>query len=145
MNKGFLKSIDLICSQCNLILKSIHIPIFLLLQSNLLHHLTDFVLNGTILWMVWRSRDDRKIARSNTVCHRVVYVPAGMVQANVGQKVTFLTTPSVHTLQLIGLSISKAYSSLLCNATRTFQLHPTAPSLDLYSFLTLEDTHPVST
>ena len=54
-------------------------------------------------------------------------------------------TPSIHTLQLIGLSISKAYSSLLCNATRTFQLHPTAPSLDLYSFLTLEDTYPVST
>jgi hypothetical protein len=53
-------------------------------------------------------------------------------------------TPSIHTLQLIGLSISKAYSSLLCNATRTFQLHPTAPSLDLYSFLTLEDTYPVS-
>ncbi len=50
-----------------------------------------------------------------------------------------------HTLQLIGLSISKAYSSLLCNATRTFQLHLTAPSLDLYSFLTLEDTYPVST
>jgi hypothetical protein len=39
---------------------------------------------------------------------------------------------------------SKAYSSLLCNATRTFQLHPTAPSLDLYSFLTLEDTYPGS-
>ncbi len=38
-------------------------------------------------------------------------------------------TPSLHTLQLIRLSISKAYSSLLCNATCTFQLHPTAPSL----------------
>jgi hypothetical protein len=38
-------------------------------------------------------------------------------------------TPSLHTLQLIGLSISKAYSSLLCNATHTFQLHPTAPTL----------------
>ena len=28
--------------------------------------------------MVWRSRDDRKIARTNTVCHRAVYVPAVM-------------------------------------------------------------------
>ena len=36
-------------------------------------------------------------------------------------------TPNLHTLQLIELSISKAYSSLLCNATHTFQLHPTAP------------------
>jgi hypothetical protein len=45
MNKGFLKSIDLICSQC---------------------------------WMVWRSQDNRKIARTNTVCHPVVYVPAVM-------------------------------------------------------------------
>jgi hypothetical protein len=54
-------------------------------------------------------------------------------------------TPSLHsTLQLIGLSISKAYSSLLCNATCTFQLHPTAPAFNLYSFLTLEDTYPIS-
>ena len=28
--------------------------------------------------MVWRSRDDRKIARTNMVCHRVVCVPAVM-------------------------------------------------------------------
>jgi hypothetical protein len=56
-----------------------------------------------------------------------------------------LPTPSIHTLQLIGLSISKAYSSLLCNATRTFRLHPTVPTFDLYSYLTLEDTYPVST
>ena len=55
-----------------------HIPVFFLLQLNLLHHLSGFILNGTILWMVWRSRDDRKIARTNTVCHRVVYVPAVM-------------------------------------------------------------------
>ena len=54
-------------------------------------------------------------------------------------------TPSLHTLKLIGLSISKVNSSLLCNATHTFQLHPTAPTLfDLYSFLTLEDTYPVN-
>jgi hypothetical protein len=53
-------------------------------------------------------------------------------------------TPSLHTLQLIGLSISKAFSSLLCNATRTFQLHPTAPTFDLYHFHTLKDTYPAS-
>jgi hypothetical protein len=29
-------------------------------------------------------------------------------------------TPSLHTLQLIGLSISKAYNSLLCNATYSY-------------------------
>ena len=28
--------------------------------------------------MIWRSRDDKKIARTNTVCHRVVYIPAVM-------------------------------------------------------------------
>ena len=55
-----------------------------------------------------------------------------------------VSTPSLHTLQLLGLSIPKAYSSLLCNPIRTFQLHPTAPAFDLYSFLTLEDTYPVS-
>jgi hypothetical protein len=41
--------------------------------------------------------------------------------------------------------MSKAYSSLLCLATRTFELHPTVPAFDLYSFLTLEYTYPVST
>jgi hypothetical protein len=40
--------------------------------------------------------------------------------------------PSLCTLQLIGLSISKAFSSLLCNATRMFQLPPTAPAFDLF-------------
>ena len=25
--------------------------------------------------MIWKSWDDRKIGRNNTVCHRVVYVP----------------------------------------------------------------------
>jgi hypothetical protein len=53
-------------------------------------------------------------------------------------------TPSLHTLQLLGLGISKKFSSLLCSATRTFCLPPTAPSFDLYSFLTLEDSHPRS-
>jgi hypothetical protein len=54
-------------------------------------------------------------------------------------------TPSLYTLQLIGLSIPKEFSSLLCNATRTFQLPPTAPAFDLYSFLTVEDKYHVST
>jgi hypothetical protein len=50
-------------------------------------------------------------------------------------------TPSLYTLQLLGLIISTAFSSLLCNATRTFKLPPTAPAFDLSSFLTLEDTY----
>jgi len=50
-------------------------------------------------------------------------------------------TPSIHTMQLLGLSISKAYCSLLCLATSTFCLPPTAPTFDLYSFLTEEDTY----
>ena len=58
--------------------------------------------------------------------------------------VTPILHPHLYTLQLTGLSISNAYSSLLCNATRTFQLHPTAPTFDLYSFLTLEDTYSIS-
>ncbi len=49
-------------------------------------------------------------------------------------------TPSLFTLQLLGLSISKAFSLLLWNATHMFQLPPTTPAFDLYSFLTLEDT-----
>ena len=53
-------------------------------------------------------------------------------------------TPSIHSLQQLGLTISKAFGSLLCSATRTFRLPATAPLFDLYSFLTLEDTYPVS-
>ncbi len=43
-------------------------------------------------------------------------------------------TPSLHTLQLLGLSISKTYtySSLIFNANpHMFQLHPTVPAFDL--------------
>jgi hypothetical protein len=54
-------------------------------------------------------------------------------------------TSSLYTLQLLRLSIFKAFSLLLYNAARVFQLPPTAPTFDLYSFLTLEDTYPVST
>jgi hypothetical protein len=55
-------------------------------------------------------------------------------------------TPSIHTLQQLGLAVSKGFSSLLTNATRTFLKPPTAPQFDLYSFLAcLEDTYPVDT
>ena len=55
-------------------------------------------------------------------------------------------TPSIHTIQQLGLAISKSYSSLLTNATRTFHRPPTAPQFDLYSFLAhSEDTYPVDT
>ena len=46
-------------------------------------------------------------------------------------------TPNLQTLQLLGLSVSKAYSTLLCNATCMFQLHPTAPAFDLYTLSSL--------
>jgi hypothetical protein len=55
-------------------------------------------------------------------------------------------TPSIHTIQQLGLTISKSYSSLLTNATRKFQRPPTAPRFDLYSFLAhSEDTYPIDT
>ena len=69
MNKGFFNTIDLIRCQQYLMLKPIEIPVFLLLQSNFLQHLTDFVLDETVLRMVWRPRDDGKVARTNPFCH----------------------------------------------------------------------------
>jgi hypothetical protein len=55
-------------------------------------------------------------------------------------------TPSIHTIQQLGLAISKSYSSLLTNATCKFQRPPTAPRFDLYSFLAhSEDTYPIDT
>ena len=38
-------------------------------------------------------------------------------------------TPSIHTIQQLGLAISKSYSSLLTNAAHTFQRPPTAPQI----------------
>jgi hypothetical protein len=69
VNKGFFKTIDLIRCQQYLMLKPIEIPVFLLLQSNFLQHLTEFVLDETVLRMVWRPRDDGKVARTNPFCH----------------------------------------------------------------------------
>jgi hypothetical protein len=55
-------------------------------------------------------------------------------------------TPSIHTLQQLGLAVLKGFSSLLTNATRTFLEPPTAPRFDLYSFLArTEDKYPVDT
>jgi len=53
-------------------------------------------------------------------------------------------TPSIHTIQQLGIAISKSYSSLLTNATSAFQRPPTAPQFDLHSFLAhSEDTYPI--
>ena len=43
-------------------------------------------------------------------------------------------TPSIHTIQQLGLAISKSYSSFLIDATHMFLIPPTAPQFDLYFF-----------
>ena len=58
VNKRFFKSFDLISRQCYLVLKPIQVPILLLLQPNLLHHLTDLVLDWAVFWMVRRPWDN---------------------------------------------------------------------------------------
>ncbi len=58
VNKCFFKSFNLIIRQCNLVLKPIQVPVLLLLQPNLLHHLADFVLNWSVFWMVWQLQDN---------------------------------------------------------------------------------------
>jgi hypothetical protein len=78
VNKRFFKSFDLISRQCYLVLKPIQVPILLLLQPNLLHHLTDLVLDWAVFWMVRRPRDNREIGGSNTPRHCVVDVRAVM-------------------------------------------------------------------
>ncbi len=51
-------------------------------------------------------------------------------------------TPSLHTIQLMGLGITKAFSSLLCSATSKFSL-PVHTTFHLYIFLTSEDTYDI--
>jgi len=58
VNKRFFKSFDLISRQCYLVLQPIQVPILLLLQLNLLHHLTDLALNLAVFWMIRRPRDN---------------------------------------------------------------------------------------
>jgi len=72
VNKSFFKSFDLICRQWFLMLKPIQVPVLLLLQPNLLHHLTDLVLDWAVFWMVWQPRDNREIGGTNTAHHCVV-------------------------------------------------------------------------
>jgi hypothetical protein len=55
-------------------LKPIHIPMVLLLQTNLFHYLTNFVFNGAIFWMVQWPQVNGKIARTDTAHHRVVNI-----------------------------------------------------------------------
>ena len=54
-----------------------------------------------------------------------------------GSSYTAPTPSRIYTIQQPGLAVSKSYSSLLTNATRTFHRPPTAPhfSFCLYSFL----------
>ena len=55
-------------------LEAVHIPILLLLQPNLPHHLTDSVLDWAVFWKVRRPWDNSKIGGTNTARHRVVNV-----------------------------------------------------------------------
>jgi hypothetical protein len=80
VNKQFFKSFDLISRQCYLVLKPIQVPVLLLLhlQPDLLHQLTDLVLDWAVFWMVQRPRDNQEIGRTNTARHCVVDIRAVM-------------------------------------------------------------------
>ena len=78
VNKRFLKSFDLISRTCYPVLKPSPVPVLLLLQPNLLHHLTYLVLDWAVFWMVWRPRDNREIDGTNTARHCVVDIRAVM-------------------------------------------------------------------
>ena len=83
VKKHFFKSFDLISRQCYLVLKSIQVPVLLLLQPNLLHHLTDLVLDWAVFWMVWRPRDNQEIGGANTARHCVVDIRAAVMHSKV--------------------------------------------------------------
>ncbi len=78
VNKLFFKSFDLISPQCYFVLKPIQVAVLLILQPNLLHHLTDLVLNWAVFWMVRRPRDNREIGWTNMARHCVVDIRAVM-------------------------------------------------------------------
>jgi hypothetical protein len=50
-------------------------------------------------------------------------------------------TPSIHTIQQLGLTMTHAFSNLIRNGIRTFVHPPTAPNFDFHSFIIPEDTY----
>ncbi len=73
-----IKMFNLICSDHNFLLKLVQIPIILLLQPDPLHHLSYFILNWAIFWMIRQPWNNGGIAGTNTVCHHVVDIHAVM-------------------------------------------------------------------
>ena len=78
VNERFFKSFHLISGQCYLVLKPIQVPVILLFQPNLLHHLTDPVLIWAAFWMVRLPRDNQEIGGTNMAHHCVVDLCAVM-------------------------------------------------------------------
>jgi hypothetical protein len=102
-----------------------------LLQSNFLHHLTDFLLYGTVLWMVWQPRNDKKIARTNTVCIRVVYIPAVMCGKVISDKnLMEISDKDIVCLDIPADVVAEVAKDVCCGSNVVYTLDPTSRALD---------------
>ena len=75
--------------------------------------------------------------------------PSGLLEADYTQKTQSNTrrffghsmapTPSITTIQQIGIGIAHAYSSLLLKATQNFKISNDMPGFDIFNFLLPRD------
>ncbi len=102
-----------------------------LLQSNFLHHLTDFLLYGTVLWMIWWPRYDRKIARTDTVQNHVVYVPAVMCDKVIPDKnLMEISDGDIVCLNILADVVAEVVKDICHGSNVVYTLDPTLRALD---------------
>ena len=81
--------------------------------------------------MVWRSRDDRKIARTNTVCHCVVYVPAVMCRQIIpNQNSMKVSTGDIVCLNIPADVVAEIMKYIGRGSSGVYTVDPTSRALD---------------
>ena len=81
--------------------------------------------------MVFRSRDDRKIARTNTVCHRVVYVPAVMRRQIISNKnLMKVSAGDIVCLNIPTDVVTEVTKYIGRGSSGTYTVDPTSRALD---------------
>ncbi len=131
MLKRCINMFNLICSNHNFLLKTVDIPIILLLQPDPLHHLTYFVFNRAIFRMIRWPWDNGEIAGTNTVYHRVVDVHTVMCGEAVSDKYSMkVSAGGIARLNIPADIIAKISKDIDCCSNSTPASDPSSWSLN---------------
>ena len=81
--------------------------------------------------MVWRSQDDRKITRTNTVRHRVVYVPAAMRRQIIpNQNLMKVSAGDIVCLNIPADVVTEITKYIGCGSSGTYTAYPTLRAIN---------------